>query len=239
VLAIAGVFARPNERFATTIAYLLATALAYEISLGLSGYSYRFLFDHAAIFQGFRAIARVGIFVAFFLAVLAAFGYAALASQRGMPRRALLCFAVVILLLEYRVRPLQLVPYPNEPPELYTWLARQPRGVVAELPIPAHIPGWEPQVAYHSTFHWHPIVNGYSGFVPRSYLDRMHELRAFPEDEAMGRLRRDGVRYVVVHFARYDKDEAILIRQAIALHRLPELGRFADGHGEATVYLLR
>ena len=239
VLAIGGLFLRPSSKYVTTIAYLLAMVLAYEMSLGLSGYSYRFLFDHVQVFQGFRAVARLGIFVVFFLGVLAAFGYAALASARGMPRRLLLCVTVVILILEYRVRPLALIRYPNEPPPLYAWLAQQPRGVVAELPVPEHLPGSDPRTAYLSIFHWQPIVNGYSGYVPQSYLDRIRQLQHFPDEQAMARLRRDGVRYVVVHLAEYDRDHAVLVQQALAQYQLRELGRFFDGAGTAAVYFLR
>jgi hypothetical protein len=239
VLAIVGLFARPPARYVTTIAYLLAMVLAYELSLGLSGYSYRFLFEHASVFQGFRALARLGIFVVFFLAVLAAFGYAALASAHGMRRRALLCVTVIILMLEYRVRPLALIRYPNEPPPLYAWLAQQPRGVVAELPMPEHLPGSDPRTAYLSTFHWQPIVNGYSGYAPQSYLDRIHDLRNFPDQQAMERLRRDGVRYLVVHLGEYNRDHAVLVQQALAQYQLRELGRFFDGAGTAAVYFLR
>lgn len=239
VLAIVGLFMRPPSKYVTTIAYLLAMVLAYEMSLGLSGYSYRFLFEHVPIFQGFRAVARLGIFVVFFLGVLAAFGYAALASARGMPRRALLCLTIVILILEYRVRPLALIRYPNEPPPLYAWLALQPRGVVAELPVPEHLPGSEARTAYLSIFHWQPIVNGYSGYAPQSYLDRLRALRDFPDERAMARLRADGVRYIVVHLAEYDRDHAVLVQQALDHYQLRELGRFFDGAGTAAVYSLR
>ena len=239
VLAITGLFMRPQSKHPATIAYLLAMVLAYEMSLGLSGYSYRFLFDRVPVFQGFRAVARLGIFVVFFLAVLAAFGYAALAASRGMPRRVLLCLTVAVLLLEYRVRPLALIRYPNEPPPLYAWLAQQPRGVVAELPMPEHLPGSDPRTAYLSTFHWQPIVNGYSGYAPQSYLDRIHDLRNFPDEQAMRRLGRDGVRYLVVHLGEYDRDYAVLVQQALAQSQLRELGRFFDGAGTAAVYFLR
>jgi hypothetical protein len=240
ILAIVGLFARPAPRAATTIAYLLAMVLAYEMSLGLSGYSYRFLHDHVPVFHGFRAVARLGIFVVFFLAVLAAFGYRALEEGRGVRvRRVMLIGLVALLLLEYRVRPLHLVPYPNEPPPLHAWLAKQPRGVVADLPMPDDVPGLDPRDSYLSTFHWQPIVNGYSGFVPQSYLDRIDEVSRFPDDRAIARLRRDGVRYIVVHLSRFPKDEAVRAVQALTTrHGLPELGRFSDGWGEAAVFLL-
>jgi hypothetical protein len=239
-LAIAGLFLRPPARTSTAIAYLLGLVLAYEMSLGLSGYSFRFLVDRFEVFQGFRAIARLGIFVVFFLAILAAWGYAAIASLRGMPRRALLCLTVAILVVEYRVRPLYLVPYPNHAPPLHAWLATQPRGVVAELPMPDEVPGSDPRTAYLSTFHWQPIVNGYSGFVPQSYLDRVDAVRRFPEEKAIERLRRDGVRYLVVQLWRYQRDEGLRVLDALTVrYRFLELGRFDDGTGQSVVFLLR
>jgi hypothetical protein len=237
VLAIAGLFLKPVVRQSSlTIAYLASLALAYEMSLGLSGYTFRFLFERYEVFQGFRALARLGIFVVFFLAVLAAFGYAALAAIRGMPRRVLLCFTIALLVVEYRVRPLQLIAYANHAPPLHAWLATQPRGVVAFVPMPE----FDPQIAYLSTFHWQPIVNGYSGYAPQSYINRIEDLRGFPDERAVERLRRDGVRYLVVQLWRYRRDEAIRVQDALTLlYHLRELGRFNDGSGDAVVYFLK
>ena len=235
-LAIAGLFLKPVRQLSIIIAYLAGLVLAYEMSLGLSGYTFRFLFERYEVFQGFRALARLGIFVVFFLAVLAAFGYAALASIRGMPRRALLCFTIVLLVVEYRVRPLQLIAYANQAPPLHAWLATQPRGVVGVVPMPE----FDPQIAYLSTFHWQPIVNGYSGYVPQSYISRIEDLRDFPDERAVERLRRDGVRYLVVQLWRYRRDEAVRVQDALTLlYHLRELGRFSDGSGDCVVYFLK
>jgi hypothetical protein len=241
LLAIVGLFTRPPRRAAAMIGYFLAMVLAYEMSLGLSGYTYRFLFDHVPVFQGFRAVARLGIFVVFFLAVLGAFGFRALAAGRPLVvRRLLLAGAVALLVIEYRVRPLHLVEYPNEPLPIHAWLAQQPRGVVAELPMPDDVPGTDPRTSYLSTFHWQPIVNGYSGFVPQSYLDRVDEVRRFPDDRSITRLRKDGVRYIVVNLEQYPKDEAVLVLQALTTyHRLAELKRFRERYRDTAVFLLR
>ena len=240
LLAIVGLFARPGDKAALTISYLIGMVLAYEMSLGISGYSFRFLSDHSQLFAGFRAIARLGIFVVFFLAVLAAWGFAAIASMRGMPRRALLAFAVALLVIEYRVRPLSLARYPNEPYPLHAWLATQPRGVVATLPMPDDVPGSDPRVAYLSTFHWQPIVNGYSGFAPQSYLDRIDEVKGFPDEKSIERLRRDGVRYLVVQLWCYRRDDRTFVLDALRLrYGFRELGRYFDGNGDSAVFLLR
>ena len=44
-----------------------------------------------------------------------------------------------------------------------------------------------------------PIVNGYSGFYPASYLGRLEDLAAFPDERSIQSAARDGVRYLVVH----------------------------------------
>ena len=242
VLAIVGLFLRPPDKAPITIAYLLGMVLAYELSLGHSGYSFTFLVNRLEMFEGFRAIARLGIFVVFFLAVLAAWGYAAIASARGIAGRILLALAVLILVVEYRVRPLSLVPYPNAAPPLHAWLAKQPRGVVAvmPMPLPDEEPGIDPRVAYLSTFHWQPIVNGYSGFSPPSYRDRLEDVRGFPDEQSIERLRRDGVRYLVVQLWWYRRDERTFVLDALKLrYGLSELGRYYDGNGDSAVFLLR
>jgi hypothetical protein len=240
LLALIGLLLRPPSRVA--LVYLAGLALAFEMSLGLSGYSYRVLYEHVPLYQGLRALARLGIFVVFFLAALAAYGYTAIAAT--LPRAAQGALAVALgisMLAEYRVRPLELVPYPNTAPPLYEWLSRQPRGVVAELPMtPDALPGGDPGYSYLSTFHWQPIVNGYSGFYPASYLSRLQDTADFPDERSLQRLRRDGVRYLVVHLASFPagrRDEVIRVLEED--FRLAELTRQSDGVGDSVVLSLR
>ena len=241
LLAVTGLLLVPATTEA--IVYLLALAAAFEMSLGLYGYSFSFLYYHVPLFDGLRAPARLGIFVVFFLAILAARGHAAL--EAASPRRlAPVLLAVVsgVLLLEYWSVPLRLVPVPNNPPPLYAWLATQPRGVVAEFPTPnpEALPGLEPRYAYMSTFHWMPTLNGYSGYYPSSYISRLEALDAFPGERAVETLRRSGVRYVIVHPDFYDAErrDRVLGEVAASLY-FAELGRFDDGLGMATVFRVR
>jgi hypothetical protein len=249
LLAVVGLLLRGPSRQA--IAYLAALAAAFEMSLGMYGFSYPILYHHMPLFEGLRAPARLGVYVLFFLALLAAYGQSALEQAfsegrtSGFRRGATAVLAFVIcagLLLEYWVAPLRLIPFPNVAPPLYAWLARQPRGVVAELPIaPAHmLPGDDPRYAYLSTFHWMPSINGYSGYYPPSYLDRVHRLQAFPTGPTTELLRRAGVQYVIVHMNAYREGEAGSVLLALALNQeYIQLGRFNDGVGTAVVYRLR
>lgn len=247
LLAVAGLLLRPPT--VQAMAFLIALVAAFELSLGFYGYSYPLLYRHVPIFEGLRAPARFGIYAVFFLAVLAAYGHAAIAAAlggQGAPRRlrAHLLAGVIgaCLMLEYWVAPLKLIAYPNTAPPLYTWLAGQPRGVVAELPLspPDLLPGTDPRYAYLSTFHWMPMINGYSGYYPPSYLDRVHRLRHFPEDPTTHILQAAGVRYVIVHMTAYSPDEGAAVLTELGFNfAYTQLGTFADGQGRAVVYSLK
>ncbi len=224
------------------VAYVVGGVVAFEISLGMYGLIYPFLYERFGIFQSLRAPARASIFCLLVLGVLAAHGSATLISSAGERLKTALGGALVAaMLLEYWVAPIALVPVHNRPPALYAWLAGQPPGVVAEFPMApsSNLPGPDPVYAYMSTFHWQPLLNGYSGYYPRPHLQRLDVLTRFPDPRAIARLREYDVRYVVVHPARYD---GALGQQALEGALAAGLGRvaeFDDGHGRAVVFQIR
>jgi hypothetical protein len=56
---------------------------------------------------------------------------------------------------------------------------------------------------FFSTFHWHPLLNGYSGYRPPSYTPVVALARSLPNEKATEILARaTGLRYVVVHLAK-------------------------------------
>lgn len=236
LLAAAGLLlARPSAR---AIAYLLLLVAAFETSLGFSGYSYGFLHQHAPVFRSLRALSRLGVFVLMFVAALSAYGYRLLVAARSPnARRAVLAIVVLALLAEYRVT-LVLVPYPHAAPEVYRSLAAQPRGVVLECPAPhaEALPGDDARYAYMSTFHWFPLVNGYSGVYPPSYVNRLERLRDFPGDTSIRQMRADGVKYVIVHASGYSEAELAQIRARLAAAGMAELGTYSDGVAPATLF---
>jgi hypothetical protein len=225
------------------IVYAIALAVAFDMSFGLRGYTFSFLYQHVPAFDGLRAPARAGIFVVFFLGVLAAFGQAALEKAlHPLVRRALVVAIPAVLLFEYWVAPLPLGAYPTSAPPLYAWLAEQPKGVVAEFPMPqpASASSHEPRFEFMSTFHWMPLINGYSGYYPLSYIDRLERLRNMPDDTALEALVGTGVRYVIVHIGLYRPGGANEVISALERHsRFRELGRFDDGLGGAAVFSAR
>jgi hypothetical protein len=233
LLALVGLLLRvPGRR---PIVYLLLLVFAFEASLGVRGFVYPLLHDYVPGYGGLRATARLGLFVLAFLGVLAAYGYQALAASMSRWPRALLASACALaMLIEYRVSP-QLAPFPNTAPPIYTLLSTQPRGIVAELPASYadRLPGPDPLYTYLSTFHWFPLVNGYSGMYPASYGPRLDRLHDFPGPRAINQLRHDNVSYVIVHGG-----PDLLADDQLA-SELIELGRFGQGDARDTLYRVR
>jgi hypothetical protein len=159
------------------------------------------------------------------------------ASLRSTWRHAIAALMCAFVLLEYKVGPLPLVRYHNESPPLYVLLTRLPHGIVAEFPMPR--PGWppghDPRFAYMSTFHWMPLLNGYSGFYPPSYLNRLARLARFPDAASVAALKRENVRYVIVHDDGYPEGERLRIVERLLRLGLARLGDFDDGWGIGTV----
>lgn len=241
LLALVGLLLVPPT--IPAIAYLIGLVLAFELSLGANGLLYPLLYEYVGVFRGLRAPARASAFFLLFLGVLAAYGTAALtAAMTPGKRRAAAALICTILLLEYRVGSLPLVAYHNEPPPLYRLLATLPRGVVAEFPMARldWAPHLDPRFTYMSTFHWMPLLNGYSGFYPRSYLNRLVRVARFPDEASVASLRRENVRYVIVHDDNKFPDwERIRVVERLMSLDLKRLGDYKDGWGVGTVMELK
>ncbi len=242
LLAIVGVLLRPPSRVG--IVYFLMLVAAFEASFGFRGYSYTFLYEQIAAVRGLRAPARLGIFVVFSLAVLAGFGYVWLAAALRARARLVLLATLLTAVLVEDVTSVPLMTYPNTVSPVYRLLAQQPWGVVAEFPMPKvdSLPGPDPKYAYLSVFHWKPIINGYSGFYPPSYIRRILDLRRFPEPFSLRVLRRADVRYILIHESGYAADRAAYDETLRTLDNeegVRKLGVFSDGEASATLYVLR
>jgi hypothetical protein len=238
LLALAGLLLRrPTVR---QVAYLLLLALAFDMSLGYSGITYPFLAKIAPAFRSLRAMARLGIFVVMFLSVLAAYGYAIAMQSARRPVRLAICACLAGgILVEYATT-FTVVEFPGSPPPLYRVLARLPPGVVAELPVPADdLFGIEARRAYLSTFHWFPLVNGYSGNFPPSHGSRLHRLQELPSDSALRQLSQDNVSYLVLRPGVYTPDELERIYGRLTELGMAALGTFDDGEGPAMLFARR
>ncbi len=63
----------------------------------------------------------------------------------------------------------------------------------------------------NSTTHWMPLVNGFSDYTPKTFLDAADVLGQFPTRESLRHLVRDGVRYAVFHTDRYGQGRDALV----------------------------
>ena len=55
-----------------------------------------------------------------------------------------------------------------------------------------------------STVHWKPLIDGYSDYIPPDFDARAEALADFPSVSALTDMKRDGVRYAVVHLPPYE-----------------------------------
>lgn len=186
---------------------------------------YATLYDMVPLLQGTRAAVRFGYLGLLAVAILAAYGTVIVRSRlTGARRRAAGMAVVAVVALEPMAAPIAYVPF-NGIPRIYEQLAEVPEAVVAELPFP-------PPESFHrnapyvlnSTKHWRPLLNGYSGFVPASYVRHYLAFESFPDDAALEALAAAGVTHVVVH------TDALEAMDLEALERAPGLDLIgADG----------
>jgi len=134
------------------------------------------------------------------VAVLCGYGAARLLGRWPHRRSAILLALLAPILIEALPK-LALEPVWTEPPAIYERLTGQPPHVIAEFPTP-EVTGqaWsDARYVYFSTFHWQNLVNGSSGFPPRSYFDFLHHTKDFPSEASLRYLRDRGVQYIAWH----------------------------------------
>lgn len=236
-LAVVGLWP-PVSR--VVLAHVLALLFALEASRGPHGVIWRWL-ELLAPYQSVRVPARFALLVLLSLTVLAGFGVARLLA-RGTRGRVVVAVAVALMLFEYRYTP-PLDTVPKRVPNVYAWLARQPRTVMLGLPIarPNRLDITpDPKHMYFSVFHWQPMVNGYSGFYPESYWEMTHFMLDFPSDRAVDYLVQRGVQMLVVDEVLYEPKELEAVRSwLVASPRLTFVGEFSDRERPALVFRIR
>ena len=197
-LALAAVGIAPPMG-AIPLVYTAGLLLSFDGSLGLHGVSYPLFYKWLSPFRGLRAPARFGALVMLTLAILAGFGARRALAWRRSPVYQRVTFALLIAFVMVDAWPaLALQPVWKEPPPIYDVLKYTPNVVIAETPIlddeTTNIP-----FMYFSLWHWHRMVNGYSGFIPKSYADFHADMAFFPDTRSIEALRKRGVTYVSVN----------------------------------------
>lgn len=195
-----------DRRRETTRLYVLIGAIALWASFGPSAGLYRWFYDIIPIFTFLRAPARFGIVVALVLSVLMAIAVAHFLA--GRTRREQWMLGGLLAALVSCELATQAPDYKEggRVSNAYRMLARLPRAPVAEFPFfyrrsdfPQHA-----QYMLSSTYHWQPLINGYSDHIPEDFRRIVLTLSSFPSMDGFKILKERRVRYVVFHPKGYD-----------------------------------
>jgi len=187
----------------TRAVHAAALAFALLLTLGVNGPIYRLLYDWVLPFRGLRVPARADILVLLGTSVLAGFGLRRAMSVMTSQRMAAMAAAASVTLasVECLARP-TLIPANPDASVWYAWLRTVPDAVVFEWPVT--VP-WrlydmrDVRYMYRSTLHWRPMLNGYSGHYPESYVKLLYTMRDFPYTPALLDLRRRGATVLILH----------------------------------------
>jgi hypothetical protein len=127
---------------------------------------------------------------------------------------------------------------PSRVPDIYKFLQGIDRSVVIELPVE----DWDlsPVFMFCSTWHWNPLVNGYSGMRPPDYAETLTRMRTFPDTAAIERLQSLNVRYILVHEAFYKHNDFTgMMMQLLGRPELIPSGHFKGQAGDTHVFELK
>jgi hypothetical protein len=220
--------------------YLALTVAAAVLSLGMNTPIYRWLYEHVWAFRAFRAPARFSILACCGLAVLAGFGFSYLQQQTlsiARARSALFVAVLVAVGVEFGSLPMYLrdVPASAPVPDVYKFVKTLEPAVMIELPEPL-----SPWYMYWSTTHWRPLVNGFSGYTPPDYEKTARLMSTFPDDDAIERLRRLNVKYILVHEAFYSsKTYTAMMLEVVRKPELIPHGKYRDWVGWTQLFELQ
>ncbi|MEO5738972.1 MAG: hypothetical protein ABIS29_00060, partial [Vicinamibacterales bacterium] len=153
------------------------------------------------------------------LASLGVYGLAAIGMEAGfraLQRRsnaiAVLAIASLFLFagapLASLQFPLREAPSTNVPPAVYHWLRDHGEGgPVLELPMSKNRTDdyLEAGYMFNSTYHWLPLINGYTGHPPRAHYEKIRNLVSrLPDENSVEELRYlTRLRWIVIHDALY------------------------------------
>jgi len=245
VRAIAMSFARMDAA-GFAILLLVAVVLSFGPAIQVGGRTvvreapYLLLYKWVPGFDGLRVPARYAMVAALWLSVLAGGGLAAL--LRKSSRSAVVTAAVIgVFLAEAGAAPLPLDPVTpagsltaprrhlfgrGGVPAVYRTIATLPAdAVIAELPFGN--PTWDVRYVFYSTYHWRPLVNGYSGGFPRQFLGTVGALTDLRlPDVGWRRLVAAGTTHVVLHKGAYASEDARRVEAWLAEHGARRLAGF-------------
>ncbi|MGH9409160.1 MAG: hypothetical protein ACRD1V_06875 [Vicinamibacterales bacterium] len=225
---------------ARTVMLLAIAGAGFVLSLGPATPLYGWLFAVFPPLRGLRAAARFGNLFLLGVALLGGLGMAWWRA-RARTNRDVVRWAVVALVILANLESLR-APFDYREftgiPELYQQLATAKGPVVV-----AEQPFYPPQAVFenapyvlNSTAYWRPLMNGYSGYTPDSYVQYAAAFWYFPEPRAIEAMEDAGVTHVVVHPHRFLGDADKVMQQVEAC---PDLELLAIGGDDVRLYRLK
>jgi len=215
------------------------------ISFGPDAGLYTVLYHTLPAFSFLRAPVRMGILVTLALAVLTSLTltwmqtrwrtHTSGSARTGWRWRSIAAVIVCVAVAESWVGPLRLTAAPPLP-AAHQRLAVVPRAPVAMFPFFYGGANRHRHTEYmlFSTFHWQPMINGYSDFIPDDFFEANPMLQSFPSGEALELLRQRQVRWIVVHFNKYPEDVQRPLRRT--LRTMPTQLRLVIDDPTASLY---
>ena len=197
--------------------YVVLAIVALWASLGPDAGLYQLMYRTVPLMSMLRAPSRIGLLVTLATAVLAGIGIASMETTWiGTKRRVLLSLLIVLTLARSTVGPLEWSEAPPTPRAI-TWLSKLPRGAVAAFPFSNRkdMPV-ETNNMLQSAWHWQPMLNGYSDFVPDDVSDDLPRLASFPSAESMQLLRQRQTRYVLINWNLYNEQDRQRVRTRLS-----------------------
>jgi hypothetical protein len=187
-----------RDRRARMALFIMVGCVVLSVAPRLPGYE--LLWRLAPILRVVRVMAHFGQVALVALAILAGFGVAWLERRWGMRRGWIVAAATLVILVngEALRAPYAYTPFTGIP-AVYQPLRKEAHAAIADLPLyPRRAIFGNTGAMLASTIHWHPIVNGYSGFIPPSYYRIFDALRGFPDERALSALHALGITHVVI-----------------------------------------
>ena len=214
----------------------------FVLSLGTHTPVYGWLYSIFPPMHGLRVAARFGNLFLLGMSCLAGFGLTyvrrGLSTQPRSRRYAVLMASLLVIAAQAEAlrAPIAYRRFTGIP-RLYTLLAAEPNVVLAEMPFYPRQGIFEnAEYVLNSTAHWRPLMNGYSGYTPRSYVKFADTFWFFPRDYAIDAIRRAGVTHVMVHPERFGRDADDVIKQ---METRPDFELMGIGARGLRLYRLR
>jgi hypothetical protein len=242
LLALAGLVVglRPNVTHGkreTTVFYAVVGGIAFWASFGPAAHLYTLLYKTIPVFSFLRAPGRFGILVVLALCVLASIALQALVDRMRTRRAGMAVgtLAAALIAAEFFTAPLNLQDAAPAP-RTHVTLGTLPPGPVIELPFWYERMDFPRHARYMlwSSYHWHPLVNGYSDHIPQWFRDAVIPLSSFPTRESFDMLQPKGVRYAIFHTYWYAGRSKVRLRERIAEYQ--QYLRPIDIEGDVWLY---